>query len=232
MGETAELFGLYGAVCAASIGLSWAVFAALNRLRRADALPVGASALLRAKDGVLRSRMIDRTRRGLLFHAPVARDRPMELRPGEEVAIQSTGPLGQTLFRSHVIEIDLTRGTFEIATPREVFRVERRESRRIEWRTGQPIAVNGEAARLVDLSERGARIACERPPGRGERLRIRFPWSEGELYAWIVSSASERTALGFESRAIFEELASLADAGRWHKRSLRQTPTSPSVLTP
>jgi hypothetical protein len=59
------------------------------------------------------------------------------------------------------------------------------------------IAVNGRAARLVDLSEGGARMRLGVPQHKGDRVKIELPWGR-TVFAYVVEAEDNFARVCFE----------------------------------
>jgi hypothetical protein len=69
------------------------------------------------------------------------------------------------------------------------------------------MSIDGVAARILDLSQGGARVETTTRTHRGDRLRIDTPWGQ-TLYGWVLASEPG------QARIRFEELVELRPSKR------------------
>lgn len=180
-----------------SFGVAWTYVRIATRQRRQAEPVVGAILRIRAGSGMYRSQIVRLGRSAWTISAPLQRDSYVPLRVGEEIVIEAPGKKGALVFRSTVIARDATTHEVVIERPTTVHEVERREHKRWPHLIGQKLTVEGTTARILDISQGGARVETKSRTHRGDRLRIDTPWGQ-TLYGWVLDSEPGQARIRFE----------------------------------
>ncbi len=205
MNEALSLAGLLIAV----FGVSYALAAVALRPREtavAFNLVAGEAVRIVTPDGSYRCRVVSFGTKGLVTTAPIFRDHYVPLRPGLEVFVQAPCPEGLATFRSTILRRDKDEREFLLAAPTQVRYSERRSeprSRRVE---GEYATLNGESARLVDLSAHGAKVVTTADVAPGDLVTVELPKAAGTAVGWALETrpASLRDRRAVEVRVRFD----------------------------
>lgn len=187
MDQLLNLFGLFALFAALSFGGTWLVSMRLRR-QTCPGLEPGAILRLRCASGVYRSMVLEASASGWIVSAPLQRDSYVALRKGESMIVEAADAQGAYLFRSEIIARDADTHRLTLAKPVNVRRIERRGCARTRARTAVPASLDGHQARVVDLSELGARVATRARVGRGERVRLDLEGRDGPLFGWVLDT--------------------------------------------
>ena len=180
------------------------VAALLARRGRSTQVPkVGAKVRIRTGAGVYRSRIRSNDGSTWRVATPVQRDRYVPMREGEEVVIEAAGSKGVLLFRSRVLGEEADAGSLAIQRPDRIHYVERRSARRYPALAGSLGKLEGTEARLMDVSEGGARVCSSARVSKGDRVELELPWGD-VLYGWVLSHEGEESRIRFEEPLVVE----------------------------
>lgn len=184
----------------ASLGTSFLlVWAFVRRKDRPLALRPGTVFRLKCQHGAHRATLIGESARGWLLSAPLQRDSYVPIRTGERLIVEAADATGAFLFRTEVLEREMSTHRLLVARPVRFSRVERRVegSRR---RVALDAVLEGEAAKVVDLSQLGARVATRGSLARGERVRLDMDGA-APRYGWVLE-ALPGSDLGYYSSEV------------------------------
>lgn len=159
--------------------------------------PVGSVLRLRASSGVYRSNLMKLGGSVWTISAPLQRDTYVPLRVGEEIVVEAASKHGALVFRSQIVARHTHPHSFSIQCPDKIHQIERREHKRWPHLSGEPVKLEGQNGRIIDLSEGGARIQSPCRTHKGDRVRLDMPWGQ-EIYAWVLSSEGNEARLRFE----------------------------------
>lgn len=186
---------------AGSLGTSFLVaWAFLRRNDKPMSLRPGAVFRLRCQEGIHRATLVEETSRGWLLGAPLQRDSYVPIRVGEKMLVEATDENGAFLFRTEVLEREVTGHRLLIARPKRLSRIERRGERR-RREVALDAMLDGEEGKVVDLSRFGARIATRASLTRGERVRLDVDGASGPMYGWVLE-AMPGSDLGYNSSEV------------------------------
>ncbi|MFY9233246.1 MAG: flagellar brake protein [Fimbriimonadaceae bacterium] len=182
-----QLLGLFALVFAGSFGLAWLLVAWRKRATRLKLAP-GMILRLRGREGVYRASVISENALGWVLGAPIKRDHYVPLRPGELLVAEAAGENGACIFRTEVLSRDIETHQIVIARPQRHSRLERREMSRKRLVSTLDALLDGDEARVVDLSEHGARVATRLPLSKGERVRLDISGRPEPMFGWILEA--------------------------------------------
>lgn len=178
-----------------ALGLSWLVVR-LARPFRAPVAPTPGSVLrLRTDSGIYRSRFLGVGDSGWRISAPLQRDRFVPLRIGGRVLAEMSCGGGALVFRTSIAARDGDSHELVLMPPSNSHHVERRQHAR-RFGDSARVAVDGEAAELLDVSAGGVRVRTPRPLRRGDRVRLDL--ASEEVYAWVLGAEGTTARLVFE----------------------------------
>ncbi len=103
--------------------------------------------------------------------------------PGESVLLEIPVKGGSALFRSVVTSAEV--GSVSVAAPQKLFPRDRRQSPRVQISDERIAKLEGEPAKLNNISRSGASLELFRAPTKGERVCLRV--SDFDLMAWVLS---------------------------------------------
>lgn len=210
MNDFIQIVGYFSLVFIVSMGAGWLATSFATK-RRAQKLPLPNGSLqIRSDHKVYRSSFLERTDRGWRISAPLARDSYVPLRNGEGISVIAPAEGGVYRFKSSIVERYESDHSFLIAAPSPSHFLNRREESRIRFSSPPEIELEGSQATLLDLSTWGAQIESRQKFGRGERLKLRLPGADADVYAW----ALEAVQGGSRVRVRFEEAL---DIGKYKK---------------
>lgn len=162
-------------VFGASAAIALAAGFGLRRLRRAFVPPPNAKLRLRTGAAVYRCRFIAEGPLGWIVSAPLQRDAYVPIEVGAPLACEATVEEGVALFDSRVRfrRSDPAHGaTLVLEAPRNVRRLNRRDDPRLP--ASDEVTLDGQPARLLDLSQGGARLRGRHAPPKGRRVVVRL----------------------------------------------------------
>ncbi len=138
--------------------------------------------------GSYRCYFLRRSKSGLVFSAPLQRDRYIPVRVGETMMVQA--PLADCVltFRAAITGRDQDSHEFTLAFPERIRHVDRRCEPRKTDMAGTIVAINGQPATIVDLSASGARIVSSTDVRPGDAVRVDLPHEYGTAYGWALES--------------------------------------------
>ncbi|ARU40466.1 hypothetical protein CCB80_04640 [Armatimonadetes bacterium Uphvl-Ar1] len=217
--EFLQMVGLLAVVFAVSMVVSYLV-TAKNR-RKVTFVPLMENARVRmvGPGGTYRCYFVKRTKKGLVFSAPLQRDRYVPVRVGESMMVQAPVADSLVTFRSSVISRDVETHEFALAHPQRMRQVDRRAEARDRTVEGSIVRVNGEPASLMDLSAGGARIVSNSDLVPGDRVTLDLPEELGSIWGWALESVPSQFggSVTREFRVRFEEpLSGLSTLRRRH----------------
>lgn len=117
----------------------------------------GRKALVRTPRGTFRCMVLAVMEDAWTFSTPIARDKGCLPVVGDLVTVEITEPRGRTFFRSKVIGIDPEPYRILMAIPEKVYSKDRRSEPRSEG-NGELVGIEGQMARLIDISSKGAKL--------------------------------------------------------------------------
>lgn len=188
-----QMVGLLALVFGVCAGASY-VFHASQRRRSAPVqLAENATVRMVGSGGVYRCHYLRESRRGLVFSAPIQRDRYVPIREGESMVIQAPQDSSLLTFRTTVLERDAETHEFILARPVSIRNIDRRTEERDTSIDGAPAVMNGTAATIVNLSAGGAKVITTDEIDPGDQVRLELPNGLGEAYGWALdTTASNR----------------------------------------
>jgi hypothetical protein len=199
MSDLIQLCGYFAIVFASSVGAGYVITSIkVRRVKLPLPLP-GASLQVRTGTSIYRSRFQEANPMGWIIGAPLSRDSHVPIRVGEILTIWAPTSEGLRQFESEVLLRDCATHELTIAKPLKMTAVERRQSTR--RRTRLQAFIDGEQAVLVDISQGGARLFCEKPICKGERVSLTLPGKE-PVFGWALDA---RGGPQREVRLRFEE---------------------------
>jgi hypothetical protein len=207
MSDLVQLFG-YFALCFASamvVSFTWTTY---RDRRKRLVMPEGTMLRLRCRHGVYRSKVLAETSTGWEISAPLQRDHHVALRPGESLVVQAAIEGGAVMFKSEITGRLCDSHALVIRKPSEFSRIERRTERRVASKLRRDAYLEGEAARVLDISQLGARIATRAPVSRGERVKLSICGRPEPMFGWVLETVPG-SELGYDSaevRVRFEEI--------------------------
>ncbi|MCW5937532.1 MAG: flagellar brake protein [Fimbriimonadaceae bacterium] len=162
----------------------------------------------------------------ITFSAPLHQDTFVPLRPGQTVVVQIGDAGGLLTFRSEILARDSRAHTLCLAQPRHFRHSERRSEPRLKEVDDFRVMVDGQTARLVDLSARGAKAVTAAHVKPGDRVRLSIEEAPGEAVGSVLESRWD--TLGGrparEVRIMFDEpFEGVAEVRRGHLTLLRAT---------
>lgn len=219
MVEILQLVGLLGAVFVLSWVAGWWL---VGRKRRPMTLvPIAENCRVRmvGPGGTYRCYFVRRTKSGLVFSAPLQRDRYVPVKVGDALMVQAPLADGLVTFRSHVSDRNAETHEFTLAMPERIREVDRRSEPRDAQYSGTIVRVNDESASLINLSGSGARIVTNAVIHPGDNIYLDLPSELGTVHGWALeclpTNAGSRVAQ--EIRIRFEEpLSGLIGVRRRH----------------
>lgn len=207
MDHLAQLFGYFLICFSLSCGVAYLVTLVIRRSRRVS-LADGAVLRLRCASGMYRCKLLEKTRQGWVISAPLQRDVFVPLRPGDLMTVEAADATGAFLFRSAVIARDADSHRLTIRPPADLRRVERRERPRTNKSQQVSAVLEGQQAKVVDLSAVGARVATRAQVMRGERVRLDMEGRPEPVFGWVLETLPG-SDLGYDScevRLRFEQV--------------------------
>ncbi len=214
MSELLQICGFFALSFGCAFGAAWLWAAWRHARASAIDLPDNVQARMSCQGEMYRARLLSSTPPGLRFSAPMQRGHYVPIREGSSVAFEAPTARGVLRFRSVVLARESEDHSFVVARPRTVTRTERRASRRVRGMEGLSAWVDGEPARVLNLSSCGARVDVARPQRKGSRVLIRLPWREEPLGAWVLDDEPGSSSEGLPSRirVRFEQVIPLGPA--------------------
>ena len=217
--EFLQMVGLLAVVFTVSMVVSY--FLTAKNRKQVTFVPLTENCRVRmvGPGGSYRCYFVRRTKKGLVFSAPLQRDRYVPVRVGESMMVQAPVADSLVTFRSSVISRDAETHEFVLETPTRIRQVDRRSERRDEQFSGSIIRLNGEPASLVDLSAGGAKVISNSAVLAGDSVAVELPDDFGLVYGWALETlpSATGTAVTREVRVRFEEpLSGLTGIRRRH----------------
>jgi hypothetical protein len=217
--EFLQMVGLLAVVFTVSMVVSHLVMA--RSRRQVTFVPIAENTRVRmvGPGGSYRCYFVRRSKKGLVFSAPLQRDRYVPVRVGESMMVQA--PVGDSLvtFRSSVESRDADSHEFVLAWPLRIRQVDRRSENRDKSVVGSIVRLNGEPASLIDLSAGGAKVMSNAVVEAGASVSVELPEQTETVYGWALESvpSSHGSAITREVRVRFEEpLSGLSGIRRKH----------------
>lgn len=195
MESVIQTVGYLIALFLASLCASYLVGRLLRRAApRLPQLTVGTSCRLVGTGGVYRCYLGSVKGKGLEFSAPLQRDHYVPLRVGEALMVQIPVQEGVVSFRSVVVERDAERHTFRMAAPTHFRTLDRRSEPRDDSVYGREVALNGQAAEVLNVSAGGALVVTTLDVQPGDRIDLQLGGSNSVCPGWALESVP--TTLG------------------------------------
>jgi hypothetical protein len=206
MTDILQLLGIF----TLSFSLSCAVaYFLVKRREHSHALKLEPGTTLRIRTGgaMYRSTLVQAGDKLWALSAPLQRDSHVPIRPTERLLVQAADDDGAYFFRTEVISRDVEAHQLIVRAPKAVKRLERRVTGGRRREVCLPASLDGQEARVIDLSSAGARIATRANVGRGQRVRLDMAGHPEPIYGWVLDQIAG-SDLGYESsevRVRFEE---------------------------
>lgn len=201
--QFATMIGYFAIVAGVAFAGTYTFFALQRRRRIARPQP-DASIRLRASSGVYRARYVGETSEGWILSAPIQRDAYVPLRPGEGIVAECPTDRGVLLFRSRIVSRDADTHMIVIEKPRSLEATERRTNKRMAVDSIQ-IGLDDFSAKLLDISEGGAKAIVSHRFANGERVSVKLPWKDEPVYAAVLETQYEDGRGTYSTRLVFEE---------------------------
>ncbi|MBL8067341.1 MAG: PilZ domain-containing protein [Armatimonadetes bacterium] len=219
MVEILQMVGLLAVVFALSWVAGWWFVG--RKHRPLTLVPIAENCRVRmvGPGGTYRCYFIRRDKSGLVFSAPLQRDRYVPVKVGESLMVQAPLADGLITFRSQVLSRDAETHEFTLAMPERIREVDRRSEPRHPQTAGNIVRINDEPASLVDLSGGGARIVTNAPIQPGDNIYLDLPAELGTVHGWALEClpADGGSRVAREIRVRFEEpLTGLTGMRRRH----------------
>lgn len=178
-----------------------------RRSRPAARPEPGTTLRLRGTGGMYRAKLLACEESLWRISCPLSRNSYVPLRVDDRLTVEAPVEQGVLIFRTTVGGRDDENHELLLVAPAEVKVTDRRSEKRRPVDT--PVTIEGDEARLVDLSSLGARIVTNRTCHVGERVRLEL--SEGLMYGWVLDFWPTRSADSYRDsvRVRFEEVLTL-----------------------
>lgn len=207
MTEVLSMIGLFAVVFGTSLALTY-LFTHLRANKRENvSLPEGAKVRMVGAGGSYRCYFARSEPKGLVFSAPLQRDRYVPLRVGDSLIVQAPFEGGLLTFSGEIIERSAEAHEIMVAHPKIVRRMDRRSEARDTTCRGSEALLNGMAAKMVDLSAGGARVLAGGTVKPGEIVTLELPLGLGAVPGWALESlpAAWMDRQGSEIRIQFQQ---------------------------
>jgi len=208
MQDFVELAGYFAITASISIGLAYAVTSMRVKKGSPAAFEPESKAVfrIRCSTGVVRSSFLGEEEGAWAISAPLQRDSLVPLRFGEYVTVEAPHSGGARIFKTEILERLEDPPRLLIRKPRHIMTTDRRSSPRRRDPEDKPFWVENEEAKILDISERGVRVASGREFLRGERVKMQVAGQKA-VYGWVVEC--KPNGRGSEARVLFEEPATI-----------------------
>lgn len=190
MRELIEMVGLLAIVFGVSVAVSYLFFN--RRPRKVQLIPLAENTSVRmiGPGGAYRCYFLRQDHTGLIFSAPLQRDRYVPLRSGEMMMVQAATDSAVLTFRAAVVSRKADTHEFTLARPERVRHVERRAELRDTSYSGMIGRINGTSATLQNLSAGGACVVTASPVRAGDHVTLDLPMGLGEVQGWALESTA------------------------------------------
>lgn len=199
MGNLVQVSLIFAAMFAASLTLSFALGTFLKRRRAVTAPEPNSVIRVRCASGVYRTRFLQDTPDGWEFVAPIQQDSHVPIRIGEPLILEIGCPRGVARFRAELIARESDSHVMLAAHLVFVGLSDRRAGeRRLAC---CEVSFEGTPAKLVDISESGAKVEVGGFVPAGQRVRLDFPNSPAPKFGWVLAHESDGVRVLFEDFA-------------------------------
>jgi hypothetical protein len=171
-----------------AIALAYGAAKWLSTRSAQTAIPENATLKIRGESGMYRARFLGSSERGWRFGAPLRRDSYVPLRVGEILSVEAALPDGAALFRTRVLHRDDTNHEVVMERPKQISRIDRREMARWVPDSADHAVLDGKPARIVDLSNHGARVESQAPRHAGERICLDHSHWAKPVFGWVLET--------------------------------------------
>lgn len=168
--------------------LTVAVGFVLWRFRSKETVESGTACIVRGLSGALNATVVAAGEEWLL------RFNSGSPAIGERVRIEITRSAGVSAYSGTVISCDTLTTVSGVS---HLVSEDRRQFPRVALQAEAHL--DGTEARMLDVSECGARLACDDPPKRGDRVMLHCPAVASEpVGAWVLESTGSKVRVRFE----------------------------------
>lgn len=188
MNDILQMVGLLAVVFGISMGLSYAVSARNRKHIQLVPIPENTSCRVIGPGGVYRCYFLRRSKKGLVFSAPLQRDSYVPVRLGEVMMVQAPMADSIVTFRAAVCARDADTHEFTVDNPDRIRHINRRAEDRDTSLEGTIVNVNGTPAALVDLSACGAKVVVADVVRPGDSVCLDLPEDYGVAHGWALES--------------------------------------------